>query len=47
VNEQSNVAHIYAVGDVLDTRQELTPVAIKAGMRLSAGAYTRPPFSST
>ena len=26
---QSNVPHIYAVGDVLDTRQELTPVAIK------------------
>ena len=34
VDEQSNVPHIFAIGDVLDTRQELTPVAIKAGMRL-------------
>jgi thioredoxin reductase (NADPH) len=34
VDEQSNVPHIYAIGDVLDTRQELTPVAIKAGIRL-------------
>jgi len=34
VNEQSNVPNIYAIGDVLDTRQELTPVAIKAGLRL-------------
>jgi thioredoxin reductase (NADPH) len=34
VDEQSNVPHIYAIGDVLDTRQELTPVAIKAGVRL-------------
>ena len=35
VDEQTNVSHIYAVGDVLDTRQELTPVAIKAGVRLA------------
>jgi thioredoxin reductase (NADPH) len=27
-NEQTNVSHIYAVGDVLDGRPELTPVAI-------------------
>ena len=35
VDEQTNVSHIYAIGDVLDTRQELTPVAIKAGVRLA------------
>jgi len=39
VDEQTNVPHIYAVGDVLDTRQELTPVAIKAGLRLCARLY--------
>ena len=31
VDEQTNVPNIYAIGDVLDTRQELTPVAIQAG----------------
>ncbi len=35
-NEQSSVAHIYAIGDVLDGTPELTPVAILAG-RLLAG----------
>ena len=39
VNEQSNVENIYAIGDVLDTRQELTPVAIKAGVRLMRRIY--------
>ncbi len=34
VDEVTNVPHIFAVGDVLDTRQELTPVAIKAGINL-------------
>lgn len=34
-DEQTNVANIYAIGDVLESRQELTPVAIKAGVRLS------------
>ena len=33
--EQTNVPHIYAIGDVLDGRPELTPVAIKAGRRLA------------
>lgn len=33
--EQTNVPHIYAIGDVLDGQLELTPVAIKAGMLLS------------
>ncbi|CAH0555743.1 unnamed protein product [Brassicogethes aeneus] len=35
VNEQSNVPHIYAVGDVLYKKPELTPVAIHAGRLLS------------
>lgn len=41
-NEQTNVPNIYAIGDVLDGRPELTPVAIQAGRllarRLFAGA---------
>ncbi|CAG5011480.1 unnamed protein product [Parnassius apollo] len=40
--EQTNVPHVYAVGDVLAARPELTPVAIHAGRllarRLFAGA---------
>ncbi|ACO68791.1 thioredoxin-disulfide reductase [Micromonas commoda] len=44
VDEVTNISHIYAVGDVLDMRQELTPVAIKAGVNLvnrifSGGKY--------
>lgn len=39
VDEVTNVPNIYAVGDVLDTRQELTPVAIKASMRLVQRIY--------
>ncbi|CAI5479430.1 unnamed protein product [Closterium sp. Yama58-4] len=43
--EQTSAPHIYAIGDVLDTRQELTPVAIKAGQllahRLFAGSSQR------
>lgn len=34
-NEQSNVPHIYAVGDVLYKKPELTPVAIHAGRLLA------------
>jgi len=34
VNEQTNVPHIYAVGDVLAGFPELTPVAIQAGRKL-------------
>lgn len=46
VYEQTNVPHIYAVGDVLRAKQELTPVAIQAGKLLakrlttSSQAYT-------
>lgn len=35
VNEQTNVENIFAVGDVLDKRPELTPVAIHAGRLLA------------
>jgi len=34
-NEQTNVPHIYAVGDVLFKKPELTPVAIHAGRLLA------------
>ena len=34
--EQTNVPNIYAIGDVLHGRLELTPVAIKAGALLAA-----------
>ncbi|KAG2431917.1 hypothetical protein HYH02_013136 [Chlamydomonas schloesseri] len=37
--EQTNVPSIYAIGDVLESRQELTPVAIKAGIRLARRLY--------
>nr|QWA14832.1 thioredoxin reductase [Diaphanosoma celebensis] len=33
--EQSNVPHIYAIGDILDGKLELTPVAIQAGKLLA------------
>lgn len=35
VNEQTNVPHIFAVGDVLHKKPELTPVAIHAGKLLA------------
>eukprot|EP00238_Polyblepharides_amylifera_P001622 CAMPEP_0196570890 /NCGR_PEP_ID=MMETSP1081-20130531/1049_1 /TAXON_ID=36882 /ORGANISM="Pyramimonas amylifera, Strain CCMP720" /LENGTH=493 /DNA_ID=CAMNT_0041887573 /DNA_START=179 /DNA_END=1660 /DNA_ORIENTATION=+ len=38
-DEQTNVPHIYAIGDVLEQRQELTPVAIKAGVLLARRLY--------
>jgi thioredoxin reductase (NADPH) len=31
VNEQTVVPHVYAIGDVIDGRPELTPVAIMVG----------------
>jgi thioredoxin reductase (NADPH) len=30
--DQSNVPHIFAIGDVAEGRPELTPVAIQAGL---------------
>ena len=38
-DEQTNVPHIYAIGDVLESRQELTPVAIQAGRMLAQRLY--------
>lgn len=38
-NEQTNVANIYAVGDVLEGKPELTPVAIQAGELLASRLY--------
>ena len=40
INEQTNVPHIYAVGDVLEDRLELTPVAIEAGKLLSLRLFS-------
>ena len=33
--DRTNVDNIFAIGDAVDTRQELTPVAIKSGERLA------------
>jgi thioredoxin reductase (NADPH) len=38
-SEQTNIPHIYAIGDIQDGRLELTPTAIKAGMLLSDRLY--------
>ncbi|CAB3234731.1 unnamed protein product [Arctia plantaginis] len=38
--EQTNVPHIYAVGDVLEDRPELTPVAICAGRLLARRLFS-------
>lgn len=35
VDEQTNVPHIYVVGDAVESRQELTPVAVRAGLLLA------------
>nr|XP_006120269.2 thioredoxin reductase 3 [Pelodiscus sinensis] len=43
--EQTNVPHIYAIGDILDGKLELTPVAIQAGKllarRLFGGSFIK------
>jgi len=39
VNERTNVPHIYAIGDVLKDKLELTPVAIAAGRLLARRLY--------
>lgn len=39
VNEQTNVDNIYAVGDILEGKPELTPVAIQAGQLLARRLY--------
>jgi len=38
-HEQTNVPHIYAIGDIQDGRLELTPTAIKAGNLLAQRLY--------
>ncbi|KAG2459916.1 TRXR1 reductase, partial [Polypterus senegalus] len=37
--EQTNVPHIYAIGDILEGKLELTPVAIQAGRLLARRLY--------
>ncbi|XP_029457197.1 thioredoxin reductase 3 isoform X2 [Rhinatrema bivittatum] len=37
--EQTNIPHIFAIGDILDGKLELTPVAIKAGKLLARRLY--------
>ena len=37
--EQTNVTHIYGIGDILEGKPELTPVAIQAGKLLAARLY--------
>jgi len=39
VNEQTNIPNIYAVGDILSKKLELTPVAIEAGLLLVNRLY--------
>jgi thioredoxin/glutathione reductase (selenoprotein) len=39
INERTNVPHIYAIGDVIQGKLELTPVAIKAGKLLADRLY--------
>ncbi|UXI17928.1 zinc finger C2H2 [Sarcoptes scabiei] len=38
-NEQTNVSHIYAVGDIVQGKPQLTPVAIEAGILLVRRLY--------
>uniref|UniRef100_T1JFP9 thioredoxin-disulfide reductase (NADPH) n=1 Tax=Strigamia maritima TaxID=126957 RepID=T1JFP9_STRMM len=40
-NEQTSVRNIYAIGDVLHERPELTPVAVKAGKLLAHRMFTQ------
>ncbi|GIY15390.1 thioredoxin reductase 3 [Caerostris darwini] len=40
VNEQTNVPYIYAIGDILEGKPELTPVAIEAGLLLARRLYS-------
>lgn len=39
VYEQTNVPHIYAIGDVVRGKHELTPLAIQAGRLLAARLF--------
>jgi len=44
VNEQTNVPHIYGIGDVLEGRDELTPVAVQAGTLLARRLISNSPI---
>ena len=37
--EKTNVSNIYAIGDILEGKPELTPVAIQAGRLLASRMY--------
>jgi len=37
--EQTNAPHVYAIGDILEGKWELTPVAIQAGKLLARRLY--------
>lgn len=39
INEQTNIPHIYAIGDITSGHSELTPVAIQAGRLLARRLY--------
>ncbi|CAM4619466.1 hypothetical protein PO909_006287 [Leuciscus waleckii] len=39
--EQTNIPHIYAIGDILEGKWELTPVAIQAGKLLARRLYAK------
>jgi len=41
VNEQTNIPNIYAIGDILHGKLELTPVAIEAGVLLARRLYAK------
>ena len=38
-NEQSSVPNVFGIGDILDGKLELTPVAIQAGRLLAQRLY--------
>ena len=37
--EQTNIPNIYAIGDIIEGKPELTPVAIQAGQLLAKRLY--------
>ena len=38
-DEQTNIPNIYAIGDILENKPELTPVAIQSGQLLAKRLY--------
>lgn len=41
VNERTNIPHVFAIGDILEGKPELTPVAIEAGLLLARRLYAK------